>query len=460
MAQGNVLREMFIKIGLIGDKKAEKKIGRFKKILNGLVGDIKVFQANLAAIAVSKAFASLTTAIRGSVTEFKALVRESSNLAAVQEEAENRLRSALEIAGDFSEQEFQGFKDFASSLQEVSRVGDEVTLGNLALAKNLGATNEQAKELVKAAVNLSEALGIDVSSATQLVGRTLQGEASVLKRYGLDLSNLSKEALKTGAAFEAINEKFGGIAEKNLRSFSAQFTQFQNAIGDAYEQIGLPINETLIPFIRQLKNDIVSLGPSFTALGRKIAESFRVVGRIFENLGGKYFIKDALKNIGEFVLDVALLFEDLFYFLRGERSFLGKILDVDFSKGILIGMSQLASGLAIEIGKLVPKIVAVVFETTFKVLYSTIQEVLKNALQTFVNIEEGIIATFQSMAFDQGLPDWLRSAFGSLGSGQTNQTTTNTINQNNTITTTQTSRTVIDELSMAQKQFKFAEGVR
>jgi len=93
---------------------------------------------------IAKVAVAAGAAIAGGVTA------KSIQLASEQEDAVNRLTTALITAGDFSSEALKDFEAFASGLQKISRFGDEAILNQLALAKSFGATNSQAKDIVSA----------------------------------------------------------------------------------------------------------------------------------------------------------------------------------------------------------------------------------------------------------------------------------------------------------------------
>ncbi|MCH9664411.1 MAG: hypothetical protein K0U41_01005, partial [Gammaproteobacteria bacterium] len=106
---------------------------------------------------------------------FDKTIGKTIKAASVQEAAVNRLNSSLFQMGDFTEENSKSLQHFASELQAVTRIGDEVTLGQLALAQSMGANVEQSKALVAAAADMSAALGISFESAVRNLSKTLGG---------------------------------------------------------------------------------------------------------------------------------------------------------------------------------------------------------------------------------------------------------------------------------------------
>jgi hypothetical protein len=182
-----------------------------------------------------KGFNALSNAI-GSSTDF---LKESIKASAEQEAALNRLAQSLRSTGSFSQQAVEDFAQFASELQKTSVFGDEVVIGQLAIAKSLGATNQQAKDLVQAAANLSATFGGSLEENVMKLGKTLSGVTNrELSKTLPELRGLSEEALRTGEAIKIVNDRFGGAAASELNTYAGQTTALSNAFSDLQEELG------------------------------------------------------------------------------------------------------------------------------------------------------------------------------------------------------------------------------
>lgn len=457
----NILREMLIKIGLKGEKSAKAGLLGLKSVLRGLVKDVRVFTSNLAALGVSRAFGTLNIAARRLSISTRDLFIESSKLAAVQEDSENRLRSAMQIAGDFSQKELEGFKKIASGLQEVSTTGDEAILVGMALAKSLGATNEQVGPLAEAALNLASATNQTFDTSMEQVSKTLGGVAGRLGLLFPALKELTEEELKAGKAAQVLNKELGGIAQKNIRSFASQFQRLKNTIGDAFEEVGKPLNSVLLPFIKQLKVDIESLAPTFRLLGLRLGGAINILLRLLKLLGGKDFLRKLTNNIGLAFEDLALMFEDIIRFFTGRDSLIsqkfGKDLAGAFGSFFSIFLQE---AIKKTIKGAIPFLISAWKEVVFprkgleqmKELRKTLDEkdpdwikVFKQAVNTFLEFD---ITRFLPLPrFD-------------VGPTSSNKTiNNNTINQNNNINTPQTSNAINNELQQAYSQFQLRANI-
>lgn len=205
------------------------------------------------ALGAGVALSALNTLKNVGVAAFRALTTEAVAAAQVQEDAVNRLSGALRSTGEFSQAAVDDFKAYAAGLQEVTRFGDEVVLNQLALAKSFGASNEQAKQIVTAATDLSAAFGIDLESATRNVAKTLGGFAGELGETIPQLKNLTTEQLQAGEGVTLLAERFRGQAANSVQTFSGQLDQLFNAFGDLQEAFGNAIinNQSFIDAIKR-----------------------------------------------------------------------------------------------------------------------------------------------------------------------------------------------------------------
>lgn len=218
----------FTKLGKTGDESLGILGEASKGLTDGFSSFVKgVTVANLA-----------SAAIIGTGRAIKDFVSGSVQAAVDQENAINRLNQALMSSGDFSRSASDELQAFASALQQNSKFGDEVVIGQLAIAKSFGATNEQAKQLVQAAANLAATMGGSLEERVQQLGKTFTGTGGRLDQLIPGFKNLTEEQLKSGAAFEFVNQKFSGAAANELNTYEGKLTSLKNAASDFQEELG------------------------------------------------------------------------------------------------------------------------------------------------------------------------------------------------------------------------------
>lgn len=267
------------------------------------IGVYDIFVGNLAANVALEAFGALKDAASAL---FNTFIVDGVKAAQVQEEAVNSLSVAMATAGEFSQEALEDFKSFASGIQAVTTVGDEAVLSQLSLAKAYGASNEQAKEIVRAAVELSAAMGINLDAATQRVSKTLGGLAGELGEVNPAIKALTKEQLKAGEAAKILIDQYSGSGEGKVRTFSGAVAQAGNAFGDLQESIGSIITQN--PVVIAAINQVSTILQSATSAISGSEDGLKnLVARGFIALvdGSKYVIDafNALYKVGGFVFN-------------------------------------------------------------------------------------------------------------------------------------------------------------
>lgn len=141
----------------------------------------------------------------------------------------------------------------ASSLQEVSGVGDDVIRRGAALMLTFTQIGEESfPKAIEAALNLSMAMGTDLQSSIIQVGKALnepiQG-VSALRRVGVQLTDEQEKSVK---AFMDVNDiasaqaiilgelekQFGGVAEAMGNTTIGSANKLKAAWGDLLETMG------------------------------------------------------------------------------------------------------------------------------------------------------------------------------------------------------------------------------
>ena len=268
-AQGNIkgFKKLEDESAKSGKKSGERFSDGFENSLSGI-------------LKAGAKIAGVLTGVLGAVSFAKSI-----KAAQVQEDAINRLNSALLVSGNFTKEISQDFQNFASALQQQTKFGDEAILNQLALAKSFGATNDQAKQIVKTATDLSGAFGIDLESATRNVAKTLGGFAGELGETIPAIKNLTQEQLKAGQGIDLLASKFKGTAQEQIKTFSGALTQTGNIFSDLQEELGLVI--TRQPLVIK---GIQALGVTFS----KAIDSVKGFAATFD------FFKDVIEPIFAF----------------------------------------------------------------------------------------------------------------------------------------------------------------
>lgn len=151
----------------------------------------------------------------------------------------------------------------AAELQSRSLLGDETIIEQQAILAAMGLTEAQIKSTIEAAVQLSAALGMDLSSAVKNLAKTYGGLTGELGESIPALKDLSAGMLKNGAAIDFVNANYKGFAETAADTGAGPLVQLKNKLGDLGEKIGTVLMPALTALIDNVSRfvDILALMP-------------------------------------------------------------------------------------------------------------------------------------------------------------------------------------------------------
>ncbi len=238
------------------DKAFDKTSKKTVRSANRMDAAIASFAGNLAANLAGKALGAVSAGFRSIANSFSVV----TDAAAIQEDAINKFNTSLVLSGQFSEEASNSFQKYASSLQAVTKFGDEAILTNAALIQSLGNLEEDAlKQATAAALDMSAALGIDLTAAATLLGKAATGEIGSLSRYGVIVKRGSDNAETFAKVLDTLQTKFGGSAAAQVNTYSGATQQLSNTWGDLQESFGFIItqNPVVIAAIKGLSKGIL-----------------------------------------------------------------------------------------------------------------------------------------------------------------------------------------------------------
>lgn len=273
------------------DGKADKAINATKKT-GAAVSKLGNTLKNLAIaggvlFAAKKGFELLGASIR----KLTGFVKESINLAGVQEKAEKKLSAALKTAGIHAEGTAERLNEYAASLQKVTVYGDETIIGVEAMLATFGASEDVIKQATQVTLDMATAMEMDLKAAAILVGKAIAGETGSLSRYGIIVDEADLKTRGFAAVMDAMNEKFAGAAQAEAETYTGRMEQLKNVLGDMKEDVGNALLPTLTKLIEWFMTGKEVIDP-FTGSVSNLASPF-------EKLQG--YIKNATENMGEWI---------------------------------------------------------------------------------------------------------------------------------------------------------------
>jgi len=266
---------------------------------------------------VGRAFFSLRNIIIGGIgaVVLKRSLDRVISAAIEQEDAVNKLNSALMVQGAFSDEVSEANQRLAASLQRTSRFGDEAILSAQSLLLTYGVQADRLREATEATLDFAAATGRDLNTAALTVGKAAAGFTGELSRYGIivETEGIPKSEVFT-AVLEKMNSQFGGRAQADVETYGGRTQQLANSWGDLLEEIGMLVTKT--PEVNQFLGDSSEGFQNLASLVRENREELQA----FVVKGLEVLLR-GLEVALEQAQDLGNMFDDMFG-TKTERRFL------------------------------------------------------------------------------------------------------------------------------------------
>ena len=217
-----------------------------------------------------------------------AFTRKSIAAAIEQRQAVAQLEAALRSTGEGAGFNSRHLQDMASSLQAVTKFGDEAVIGMQSVLLTFTKIRGEAFERTSvAALNLAERMGTTLKGAAVQLGKALNDPVAnlgELGRAGIQFSVEQKALIKTlaesgqlakaqGIILEELETQFGGAAEAAARAAGGGIAQFKNAAGDLQEVVGRFLVPTLDLLGRKFAELVAASNKADSSLTKFVATS-------------------------------------------------------------------------------------------------------------------------------------------------------------------------------------------
>lgn len=230
---------------------------------------------------MSKSFKRLGLVI-ASVFAVNRLLRfgkASMDLYSTQIQQEMKLASIMKQRMGSTNQSIDSIKRYASELQKLGVVGDEVQLAGVQQIATFASQEESIRTLMPALANLiTQQKGLnattnDAQSIGNMMGKVLQGQTKALNRVGITFSEAEEYVLKYGNELERANmlakvitNNVGNVNQALANTPTGVIKQMSNNFGDLRETLGGLVSVALMPVVKWLNIIIVQLDAVFNRL--------------------------------------------------------------------------------------------------------------------------------------------------------------------------------------------------
>ena len=268
-----------------GLENAKEKTKKFKDEVDGTKNSITGFYMELGAMA-ARMVTHLPSAVTATIQAF-----------GQQEMVLQKLSAAVRTNGGNVSEVLPIMQQFASDIQAITTYGDEQVHSMMAMATSMGVNAGQMDIVMRSAIGLSTALGMDVTTATKAAASAIQGKTGMLQEYIPSLVKCKTEEEKL-TQVQRLSESGFAQAEAAANTLDGKLKQAANAWGDLQEVMGEAFAPT-VKAVAGLIKGICALLTENAAVTKTltIALTSCAVGFAFTKVGG-------LANVAKMILGV------------------------------------------------------------------------------------------------------------------------------------------------------------
>ncbi|GAA0768567.1 hypothetical protein GCM10008908_09080 [Clostridium subterminale] len=217
-----------------------------------------------------------------------------------------KLEAIFKSTGKATQSQIEELKEYATTLEGVGVVDDDVTKTGMAQLATFNLTSDSIKTLSSSMLDLIvnqkgvNATQEDAMGIANLVGKVMTGNTSALSRYGITLSEAQEKVLKMGteqerAAMlaEVLGQNLGGVNEAIANTPEGKYKQMQMSLDGMKDTLG----EALLPMILKVVEAITAMAQWFGNLSPTMQKVILVGGLVVAFLPGLIAMLSGLATV-------------------------------------------------------------------------------------------------------------------------------------------------------------------
>ncbi len=169
------------------------------------------------------------------------------------EAAAKNLGSAIKLAGNYTEGTTDRLLDFANQLMLTTGVSDELIKNLLAQAVAMGRTEEEAKKLAEASVDIAARGIMPLDAAFETLAVTYEGVSLRNKQLKALTGELTEEQLRNGDAVDIVAAAVKGAGVEMRATTAGGMTALKNSADELGESFGA----VLAPSLNKVVNGVI-----------------------------------------------------------------------------------------------------------------------------------------------------------------------------------------------------------
>jgi len=222
------------------------------------------------------------------------------------EAAVSRLETALRNAGLEVKGTSAELQAYAQQLQRTTIFSDETSMEMMALLTTFGLSGDEMKRALKAAMDLSQGMGIDLRTAVMMLGKAAQGETGTLARYGIVIGENVPKAQAFNVVLKQVEDRFGGSMAANMNTVNSRMASLKNQFEEVQEVVGkmlLPVFEFYANKLTTIAGLVDGVQGTMRGLGMAALEMAKQVLQVVSAFGPLQSVLSAFGITGKQTFD-------------------------------------------------------------------------------------------------------------------------------------------------------------
>lgn len=184
-----------------------------------------------------------------------------------------KLTNAMQNQGIATEDNIHAAEAYAAALAQSTGVSKVAIIDSEALLTTFGLQGSKMEQATVAALNMSKAMGVDLHTATLLLGKAFDGVTGTLARYGIIIDKNLDPSQRFQAVLDQINSRFGGVALAVADTYTGRIAKMGEAFRELQVQIGQLLGSSggltswLTALIKNATDIIGTINDATTKLG-------------------------------------------------------------------------------------------------------------------------------------------------------------------------------------------------
>jgi hypothetical protein len=172
------------------------------------------------------------------------------------EKATTSFAYAMNNLGITSKSAIADYVAYAVALSKSAMATKEEILETERLLATFGLSGDMLKRATKAALDLSAGLGVDLRTATMMLGKAFEGNTALLSKLGISIdSNIPKSQI-FGEVMKQVEARFGGNASAQMDTYAGKL----NLLNKQFQEITETFGRALMPVAVKVLNWFRDLG--------------------------------------------------------------------------------------------------------------------------------------------------------------------------------------------------------